>query len=235
MLSVRAQDLLAHFAVYGRFYEKSIAGVAELLRDRLEIAPPAWALADVVQRSPDLLVVMMNPGASRPLSAPALWDDANAQGFVATQPDRTQHQIMRLLLQARAYGLPWQHARVLNLSDLRTPKSAILIEKIKTYSSDDSHSIFSSARAAQSQALLADTRVPVLCAWGLHPALLPLADAALRAVAGHPLLGISDDARRYRHPLPQRHDLQLQWLAQLVAQLPPLAPANRHKPSQSVE
>jgi hypothetical protein len=30
-----AQDLLTRFAVYGRFYERKIAGVSEQLRDRL--------------------------------------------------------------------------------------------------------------------------------------------------------------------------------------------------------
>ena len=222
--AMTAQELLARFAVYGRFYEKTIAGVAEQLRDRLEIAPPGWPLATVVAREPELLVVMMNPGASRPLDA--LWDAGQHQGFAAAQPDRTQYQVMKLLLAAQAMGLDWQHARVLNLSDLRTPQSAVFIEKLKAYSDDDSHSLFSAARQPQCQSLFAQLATPVLCAWGLGAALLPLAQAALRAVQGHPLLGLSDDGWLYRHPLPQRHDMQLAWLVRMQSQIRDLKFAN---------
>ena len=219
---MQASELLAQFAVYGRFYERQIAGVDEHLRDRLEIAPHGWPLEDVVQREPDLLVVMMNPGASRPLDA--LWEQSgtDAPGFVAAQPDRTQYQIMRLLLaaqQKRQIGQNWQHARILNLSDLRTPKSAIFIDKLQKYASDDSHSLFSDARREQAEKLLANRATPVLCAWGLSPHFVGLAQRALRSVAGHPLLGLTNDGVLYRHPLPQRHDLQLQWLADISQQV----------------
>lgn len=214
---MNAQDLLAHFAVYGRFYEKVIAGVPEQLRDRLEIAPRAWPLADVIAREPDLLVIMMNPGASRPLEA--LWDGSAAQGFVSAQPDRTQYQIMALLLAAQSRGRHWQHARVLNLSDLRTPKSAVFIEKLRQYAADGSHSLFSAARRSECQALLQDLRTPVLCGWGLSPHFAPLAQQALAAVAGHPVLGLSVDGVLYRHPLPQRFDLQQKWLADMAEQV----------------
>ena len=212
-----AQDLLAQFAVYGRFYEKPVAGVQEQLRDRLEIAPHAWRLQDVVAREPDLIVIMMNPGASRPLDA--LWEGGATQGFVAAQPDRTQYQIMRLLLAAQARGHQWQHARVLNLSDLRTPKSAVFIEKLRQYADDVSHSLFSAPRRSECQMLLQNARTPVLCGWGLSPHFAPLAQQALTAVAGHPLLGLSADGVLYRHPLPQRFDLQQKWLVDMTEQV----------------
>ena len=209
--------LLAQFAVYGRFYERTVAGVVESLRDRLEIVPREMSLAEAVTREPDLLVVMMNPGASKPLDA--LWDEAGHHGFVATQPDRTQYQIMRLLRASQGLGMGWQHARILNLSDLRTPKSELFIEKLKVYAADDSHSLFSAARAQDCARLFANAKTPVLLGWGLNSEFSVLAQLALKAVRGHPLLGLSDDGLRYRHPLPQRHDLQLQWLAQLTQQL----------------
>jgi hypothetical protein len=212
-----AQDLLTRFAVYGRFYERKIAGVSEQLRDRLEIAPRDRALSDIIRGEPDLLVVMMNPGASRPLDA--LWDAEQNDGFVAAQPDRTQYQIMQLMLAAQDRGVPWASARILNLSDLRTPRSAVFLEKLSTYSADDSHSLFSRLRQAECRPLFANKSTPVLCAWGLNPNFAPLAAAALAAAEGHPLVGLSADGLAYRHPLPQRHDLQLQWLEQVRAQL----------------
>lgn len=217
-MALSAQQLLERFAVYGRFYDRRIAGVDEQLRDRLEIAPPDWEVGDIVHREPDLLVVMMNPGASKPLDS--LWNGADGHGFVPTQPDRTQYQIMQLLLAAQAQGLPWHHARVLNLSDLRTPKSQLFMEKLDRYAEDDSHSVFSPSRAAECAALFACATTPVLCAWGMSAHFAPLAARALAACNGHPLLGLSSDGLAYRHPLPQRYDMQLAWLERVAAQIP---------------
>jgi hypothetical protein len=212
-----ADTLLTRFAVYGRFYDKVIAGVPEQLRDRLEIAPHGMPIEEVASREPDLLVVMMNPGASRPVEA--MWDTGAADGFAAAMPDRTQYQIMRLMVAAQAQGREWCHARILNLSDLRTPQSAQFIEKLKTYAQDDSHSLFSDAREAECMKLFACKATPVLLGWGLSAKFVPLADKVLTAVKGHPLLGLTTDGRSYRHPLPQRYDLQVAWLAQLAAQV----------------
>ena len=218
MEQLKAQALREHFAVYGRFYERRIAGVPEQLRDRLEIAPPALAIEEIVTREPDLLVVMMNPGGSRPLDT--LWDADAAQGFTAAVPDRTQYQIMRLLMAAQAKGLGWHHARVLNLSDLRTPKSAEFVEKLQRYADHPEHSFLCDARRAECADLFANLSTPVLLGWGLNPAFGAWADRALRAAQGHLRLGISADGRLFRHPLPQRQDMQLTWLADVVAQLP---------------
>ena len=218
MEQLNAEALLEHFSVYGRFYEKRIAGVPEQLRDRLEIAPRALAIEEVVACEPDLLVVMMNPGGSRPLSA--LWDADAAQGFTAAVPDRTQYQVMRLLLAAQAKGLSWQHARILNLSDLRTPKSTEFVEKLQRYTDHSEHSLFCDARRAECAALFANPSTPGLLGWGLNPAFGSWADRALSAAQGHLQLGVSSDGRLFRHPLPQRQDMQLAWLASVVAQLP---------------
>ena len=212
-----AAELLNRFAVYGRFYERTIAGMPEQLRDRLEIAPHDMPLRDVVRRDPDLLVVMMNPGGSRPLNS--LRVPVDVEGFAAAQPDRTQYQIMRLLLRAQAMGLNWQHARVLNLSDLRTPKSAVLVQKLHDYAEDDCHSVFSQARLAERQCLFGRLPIPILLGWGLNAAFVDLATKALAAAQGHPILGLSDDGVRYRHPLPQRHDFQVKWLDQMAVQI----------------
>ena len=223
-LVIGAQQLLQQFAVYGRFYERLIGGVNEQLRDRLEIAPRHWSLTQVLENSPDLMVVMMNPGGSRPLSA--LWDAGAHQGFAAAMPDRTQYQIMRMLVAAQRLGLPWQHARVFNLSDLRTPKSALLLQKIKTYQADESHSLFSEQRKKECGQYFERNSTPVMCAWGLNSQLNGYAELALRAIQGHPLLGITADGMLYRHPLPQRHDLQLQWLQQIAMQMKALRAKN---------
>ena len=220
-LRTTAAQLLAQWAVYGHYYSARIGpgpdAPIEDLRDRLEIAPHDWPLAEVDAREPDLLVIMMNPGASRPLQT--LWDGDNPAGLVPAQPDRTQYQIMRLLLAAKSAGLPWRHARVFNLSDLRTPKSAEMLDKLDLYEPHDRHSLFSSARQAECARWFAFHATPVLCGWGLNPVLSGLAARALLAVGGHPRLGLSQDGLRFRHPLPQTRNLQQQWLLAMADQI----------------
>lgn len=212
-----ASEVQRHFSVAARYYAKPVAGVPELLRDRLEIVSHELVLAEAILAEPDLLVVMMNPGASRPLDA--MWEPVLPSGFVAAQPDRTQYQIMRLMLAASQAGLAWRHARVLNLSDLRTPKSAEFIQKLTDYRDDDSHSIFSARRSDERKSLFATLRTPVLFGWGMNAAFGDLARRAIAASIGHPVLGISGDGLLYRHPLPQRHDHQVAWLAEVSAQM----------------
>jgi hypothetical protein len=216
-----AAELLSGFAVYGHYYQARIApglhAPVEDLRDRLEIAPRDWALADIDAGEADLLVIMMNPGGSKPLQA--LWDGPATGALVAAQPDRTQYQIMRLMLAAQGLGLPWRHARVLNLSDLRTPKSAEMVAKLNHYGPHDSHSLFGVARRDACARWFATSATPVLCAWGLNPAFSALAARALAAAAGHPLLGLTSDGLLYRHPLPQTQTLQHQWLRAMVDQI----------------
>ena len=220
-LRLSAAELLDEFAVYGHYYQARIGpepqAPLEALRSRLEIAPRGWSLSDVDAREADLLVIMMNPGASKPLGT--LWDGDAPAGLVAAQPDRTQYQIMRLLRAAQALGLGWRHARVFNLSDLRTPKSAEMIAKLSLYGGRDSHSLFSDVRRAECQRWFGSHATPVLCAWGLHPGLSGLAARALKAAAGHALIGLSEDGLRYRHPLPQTQNLQHQWLRAMADQI----------------
>jgi len=220
-LRATAAQLLTEWAVYGHYYRARIGpgpdAPIEDLRDRLEIAPHAWPLAEVDGREPDLLVIMMNPGASKPLQA--LWDRENPGSLVPAQPDRTQYQIMRLLRAAQALGLPWRHARVFNLSDLRTPKSAEMLAKLNFYGPHEGHSLFSFAREVESARWFASHATPVLCGWGLNPSLSDLAARALLAVAGHPILGLSEDGLRFRHPLPQTQNLQQQWLLAMADQI----------------
>ena len=126
---------------------------------------------------------------------------------------------MRLLLAAQASGLPWRHARVFNLSDLRTPKSAEMLAKLNFYGPHDGHSLFSFARQAKCARWFASHAIPVLCGWGLNPALSTLAARALVAAGGHPVLGLSHDGLRFRHPLPQTQNLQQQWLLEMAEQI----------------
>ena len=208
-----AASLLERFAVWGRYYEATLDGRPLALRSHLEIVDRSLDARERCDAAADLVAVMMNPGGSRPL------ETLDAGGWAPAVPDRTQYQLMKLALRARALGWPVRHVRVINLSDLRTPKSADLFATLAVLR-DDRHSIFSARRAAELARALGPADVPVLRAWGLARQLAPLASKAIEATASHRVLGLTDKEPFYRHPLPQRADLQQAWLEAMARQLP---------------
>ena len=211
-----AADLLARFAVHGRYYETALDGRPCALRSHLEIVEHGLDPQARRDGAADLVAVMMNPGASRPLA------ELDADGWAPALPDRTQYQLMKLALHAQQAGWPIRHVRVINLSDLRTPKSADLFSMLATLA-DDRHSIFSPRRTDELARALGPTQVPVLRAWGMAKALQPLARAAMLATSSRRVLGLTDDGLGYRHPLPQRADLQQTWLEAMGRQVEPRA------------
>ena len=207
-----AQALRERFAVFGRFYEARVGGRVVALRSHLEIFEHEVGWPGAIDADADLVAVMMNPGASRPL------DELDARGWATTLPDRTQYQLMKLALHAQAAGRRIRHIRVINLSDLRTPKSALLFEALADLR-DDSHSMFSAGRGAELSKALGKPEVPVLRAWGMAKPLQHLARAAIALTNRRQVLGLTDNELQYRHPLPQRADFQQRWLEDMRRQL----------------
>jgi hypothetical protein len=211
-----AAELLQRFAVHGRFYRASFNGQPCELRSHLEIFEHDIKWRDACTADADLVAVMMNPGASRPTTP------VNADGWATAVPDRTQYQLMKLALNARDKGVVIRHIRVINLSDLRTPKSAELFATMSRLG-HDGHSLFSKRRATELRKALGPNHVPVLRAWGLASPLKPLAELCLAVTSTRRVLGLTDNGLLYRHPLPQRADLQRDWLNRLgvqIAELP---------------
>ena len=211
-----AASLRQRFDVHGRYYD-CVLGSGDATcrlpaRSHLEIFERSLSPREAIERPADLVAVMMNPGGSRPLSTP----DAN--GWAPALPDRTQYQLMKLALRAQALGLAWRHIRVVNLSDLRAPKSATLFATLAEID-DDRHSLFSAARRAELSLALGSRPGPVLRAWGLAPQLAPLATRAVSLTDEMQVLGLTSTGSGYRHPLPQRADLQAQWLDAVGAQV----------------
>jgi hypothetical protein len=210
--SLTAAELLQRFAIYGRFYRAMFDGKSFELRSHLEIVEKGVAWPQAADADADLVAVMMNPGGSRPTAT------LDAHGWAPAVPDRTQYQLMKLAMHAQSHGKPVRHIRVINLSDLRTPKSAALFATMEVLT-DDQHSLFSAGRLTELQRALGAPHVPVLRAWGLATQLKDLATLGIARTASRTVLGLTDDGLKYRHPLPQRADLQRAWLEQVSAQV----------------
>ena len=153
---------------------------------------------------PDLLVVMMNPGSSRPL-------DGNNDGRseVSTAPDRTQHQIMSFMNLAG-----FCYARILNLSDKREAKSISFFQFLNSRESQSiPHSIFDKSRREDLDTLLIEN-TPVLCAWGVDPCLSKLARSATNILPPNSIFGSKKPLSEYAyyHPLPRSSERQKKWI-----------------------
>lgn len=160
---------------------------------------------------PDIMVVMMTPGSSYPL-------DKIDNNTVASEavPDKTQDQIMKVMNSAG-----FDYARILNLSDLRTPNSNDLYKFLKSEKSRIfPHSIFDDKRKIELDTLFVKG-VPVIYGWGVNPALNSLVEMAVKTIKCDTPIGIKKDRTEhsYYHPLPQVYQDQVEWVNKVTQML----------------
>lgn len=217
---IPAGDLKRHFDVTGHFYTLSVDGSEPLeCRSVLEIIhkelnPPGEA---------DAVFVMMNPGSSQPLvETQHEIDSKRVSNFkattVPTKPDTTQYQVMRVM-----HCFDWKHVRVLNLSDLREPKSpqfAKRLKQLEPLTRGEVHSVFAPQRAKELQRQLSRRQDgPIICAWGVGDFLDPLIQQAEVALAKEPgVTGLPKPGEpgRYFHPLPTLQRDKEKWVTEMV-------------------
>lgn len=193
--------MIEEFYITGLFYESQ----GYKFRQHLDIKRRSSDLAQ-----PDLMVVMMNPGSSYPIDG----IENNTKPSKA-KPDNTQNQIMKVMDSS-----DFDYARVLNLSDLRTPDSNVLYEFIKSEESKTiNHSIFHLNRSDELKSLFIK-KVPVIFGWGVNEALIPLAKIAIEALDIEKPLGILKKGTKYSyyHPLPREHKKRLEWVHHVTSQ-----------------
>ena len=185
----------------GKFYELR----GHFFRSYLDISSLKSTLSE-----PDLMVVMMNPGSSYPL------DTIAGDSCVSTHPDNTQRQIVKVM-----ENCGFTHARVLNLSDFRTPKSDDFFKFITSVeASKITHSIFFEERQFELESLFRN-QVPVIYAWGVDLRLVPLARKVIKILKVSRPTGLlkKGSTCSYYHPLPRNSHRQKDWVNKISAQL----------------
>lgn len=229
-----AKELKKTFRCYGHFYRLNIPKTDPILcRSVLEItslppeavgakSDPNDLFSENAERNlPDAVVIMMNPGSSRPIEdgdtdsllTMPLPDDFQ-KPLVLTQPDNTQYQIMRI-----AVSKGWKHVRVLNISDIRDPKSPSFIARTKALDEipvGESHSLFSEIRTAERTNMLRrKPGAPFILGWGQDPGLIPLAKQCLGCIAGETIITVpaGSDPVLTAHPSPMLQKKKEEWLA----------------------
>lgn len=252
-----AAELKKRFRCYGHFYRLNMEGVDPLpCRSVLEITslPPdaVGAKSDPndlfgsMQNNhsseggllslPDAVVIMMNPGSSRPIAegdTDSLLTMPLPEDFkkplVLTQPDNTQYQIMRI-----ASSKGWTHVRVLNISDIRDPKSPSFIAKTRALDgisggpgasggTGAAHTLFSETRKKErAQMFQRKDGAPFILGWGQDPGLIPLAGQCLACLEGERIITVpaGNDPVLTAHPSPMLQAKKEQWLRDILANIP---------------
>ncbi len=245
---IYAAELKKTFRCYGHFYRLNIEGTDPLLcRSMLEItslpreavgagtdsddlfshSEPNHTSEGVVQGLPDAVVIMMNPGSSRPIED----GDTNSlltmplpknfkKPLVLTQPDNTQYQLMRIMV-----SKGWKHIRILNISDIRDPKSPSFIARTKALDgipNGETHSLFSKVRKKEREQMLKrKPGAPFILGWGQDKGLIPLAKQCLDCIEGERIVTIpsENDPILTAHPSPMMQAKKEEWLDTIRAAL----------------
>jgi len=194
------------YKCYGHFYELNDVPC----RDLLIISDLEIITKNIVI---NLLVVMMNPGSSIPL------DDGFAVNIfskecVLTKPDNTQSQVMKLM-NTNNYNT----AVVINLSDVREPKSSKFALKLKGLSfgpMGEQHSIFSEQRNQELINIINSCGpCPVVFASGVNYKLRFLTSKAKQSFSNNPLIGKQNNKGLFYHPLPRSKQKQNEWVDEI--------------------
>jgi CBS domain-containing protein len=216
-----ARDLKRQYEIFGHFYSIKVKKNEEQkCRSVLEIISKNVVAADEESLA-DAVIVMMNPGSSRPVveKDPDVVIDSIAwmsETLVPALPDTTQYQVMRVM-----NHMKWRHVRVINLSDLCDPKSGTFYKRYLQIENDMGsavHSIFSQERSAElKQHLSRKSNGVIICAWGVADVLSQLINRASTALSHeYPVIGWQKPSHpgRYFHPLPMLQTQKEEWLIQ---------------------
>jgi hypothetical protein len=238
---IYASTLKSQFACYGHFYEMELmTGETVSCRSVLEIVTQQIAQTDpsgISRLTPDAVVIMMNPGSSHPKDASykpqtltyPQRDYCREKELVLTQPDNTQYQIMRVAIKQG-----WHHIRVLNLSDLRDPKSGRFLQRVAACAEvmgGHTHSIFCDERIEECNASLRrKTDEAILLGWGQDMGLLDLAENCVNRIQNMPVVAVPSSCHPLlnAHPSPMMQKAKLAWLERIFA-----AYATKEKPQKN--
>ena len=115
----------------------------------------------------------------------------------------------------------FEYARVLNLSDLRTPDSKALYAFIKSKEAKTVHHlIFDQSRINNFNALFVKD-VPLIYGWGVDSSLTDLAKIAIERTSHSCPVGLRKEGKEYAyyHPLPRIYYKQVEWVEKVSQML----------------
>lgn len=166
---------------------------------------------------------MLNPGSSCPLNIDYSEtevlstdiDQLNTISLIDTKPDPTQYQVMRVMNEFQ-----FSHADVINLFDIREPKSRDLFEKLRKNEFQPEASIFTGTRQSELNSYFTADRTVIL-AWGKANKISEAENTAIDKISklAKRVFTVRGNNNIICHPSPQNHNYKLKWLNNICAQL----------------
>ena len=218
---------------YGDFYDLQFGDNIYQCRSTLEIFRWMRNLNNpnrLLDCTPDIVVIMMNPGSSRPYEditprqLDSAGDIASCPHLILTVPDIAQYQIMRIMDEKDL-----RHVRVLNLSDIRM-SSKFLKNFPGGGCAVPGHSIFCPERYAEFQCRL-NPRLNIIIAgwgkgWGNSDTTRQHAEHCYNQITDTDMtiLGVRDCDHNYLYgyPFPRRDPAEsaFNWLTHVLTEWP---------------
>ncbi|MFZ1322090.1 MAG: hypothetical protein WAT71_11095 [Ignavibacteria bacterium] len=221
MKFIYAKELNQMFDVFGHFYNLKLSGSVFKCRSVLEIKKKDLSS---VNGLPDMVVIMMNPGSSRPFDknyniktfSKKEYLNIKVKDVVPTRPDNAQYQIMRLML-----FNSWSFVRVLNLSDLRNGNSGkFQTEFINAMKLDKSnpHCLTHEDRNKELLNYLKSKSGKIIAAWGSISELKIPAEKILKLNKN--IIGVVNSSLpNYRYASPYMKSQKIRWLNEIQKKL----------------
>lgn len=218
---IYSKELNQMFEVTGHFYNLKLSGSVFKCRSVLEIRKKDHS---GVNGLPDIVVIMMNPGSSRPVDKTYKIKSFSKKGFVhmklkemvPARPDNAQYQIMRLMIFNK-----WSFVRVLNLSDLRNGNSGkFKTEFINAMKLDKTnpHCLTHKDRSKELINFLKSKNGKIIAAWGSISELKIPAENILKLNKN--IIGIiNGNVPNYRYASPYLKSQKTEWLKEIQKKL----------------
>ena len=229
ILKLKADDVKKRYGVYGHYYNFEFQYESYPCRSMLDMVDhddTPLIPTELVDRRPSALVVMMNPGSSRPVqdtyrpvTVNSVSDIPVTRELVPAVPDTTQYQVLKI-----AMAMNWRHVRILNISDLRESKSTLFFEKdlaLRNHEDGDFHTLWSDNRTQERQALLGNNDIPILVGWRQSSCVLPLAKLCWSQISDRNPIGVRSSYTDpvFFHPSPMLQEKKNEWLIDVLNQL----------------
>jgi len=216
---IYADDLKKIFNIYGHFYNLKLSNSVLKCRSVLEIRRK-----NKLNETPDIIVIMMNPGSSVPLDKKYIpktfskeeYIKAKTKEIIPTRPDNAQYQIMRLMEINN-----WDFVRILNLSDLRNGNSGkFQTEFINSMKLDNSnpHCMTHVDRKNELADCTKSKNNKLIAAWGNISELKDSAEAILRL--DKKIIGLkSGKSPNFRYASPYMKKQKVEWLTEIQKEI----------------
>lgn len=231
---IGAEELKKKYFVCGSFYNLKLDENNPLpCRNDLQILDKEFysKCINIANHEPDALVIMMNPGSSSPKDKNYEIPPFNKLNLsrnllknlrVPTKPDNAQYQVMRVALKRR-----WKYIRVINLSDIREPKSnqfGQILKNLKNITNGKLPSIFCKDRVEEINKIFnsLDANTPVILAWGTKSFLEDYAKMCLKCLpSNRKVIGIpyKKSDYLYYHASPPIQKFKEEWLSNIIKML----------------